>query len=90
MTLLHTVVFAAVAAAGVATAQAAPAWCAGAVLTDELDIRDLSSRDPEVVVADASMIDAAEKAHAQANAWCFIANSVRSEIVVHAVPSAAD
>ena len=31
---------------------------------------------PEVVVADAEMIPAAEKAHAQANAWCFIANSV--------------
>lgn len=31
---------------------------------------------PEVVVADASMIDAAERAHAQANAWCFIANSM--------------
>jgi organic hydroperoxide reductase OsmC/OhrA len=31
---------------------------------------------PEVVVAEASMIDAAERAHAQANAWCFIANSM--------------
>ncbi|WP_336631741.1 MULTISPECIES: OsmC family protein [unclassified Microbacterium] len=31
---------------------------------------------PHVVVADASMIEAAEAAHAQANAWCFIANSV--------------
>lgn len=31
---------------------------------------------PQVVVAEASMIDAAERAHVQANAWCFIANSV--------------
>lgn len=31
---------------------------------------------PQVVVADAAMIAAAEEAHAQANAWCFIANSV--------------
>lgn len=31
---------------------------------------------PEVVVAEASMIEAAEQAHATANGWCFIANSV--------------
>lgn len=31
---------------------------------------------PEVVVADASMVEAAERAHAQANEWCFIANSM--------------
>jgi organic hydroperoxide reductase OsmC/OhrA len=31
---------------------------------------------PEVVVADAGMLEAAQAAHAQANAWCFIANSV--------------
>jgi len=31
---------------------------------------------PRVVVADASMVDAATAAHAQAHAWCFIANSV--------------
>lgn len=31
---------------------------------------------PQVVVAEASMIEAAERAHAQANEWCFIANSV--------------
>lgn len=31
---------------------------------------------PRVVVAEATMIDAAERAHAQANEWCFIANSV--------------
>jgi organic hydroperoxide reductase OsmC/OhrA len=43
---------------------------------------------PEVVVAEASMIEAAERAHAQANAWCFIANSmnfpVRHEATVTA------
>lgn len=31
---------------------------------------------PRVTVADASMIEAARSAHAQAHAWCFIANSV--------------
>ena len=31
---------------------------------------------PHVTVADASMTDAATAAHAQANEWCFIANSV--------------
>lgn len=31
---------------------------------------------PVVTVADASMIEAAERAHTQANEWCFIANSV--------------
>ncbi|MFT4211353.1 MAG: OsmC family protein [Microbacterium sp.] len=31
---------------------------------------------PEVVVADASMADAAQAAHAQAHDWCFIASSV--------------
>ncbi|MCK9917587.1 MULTISPECIES: OsmC family protein [Microbacterium] len=31
---------------------------------------------PRVTVADASMVAAAEAAHAQANEWCFIANSV--------------
>lgn len=31
---------------------------------------------PRVVVADASMVDAATAAHTQANEWCFIANSV--------------
>lgn len=43
---------------------------------------------PEVVVAEESMIEAAERAHAQANAWCFIANSmnfpVRHEATVTA------
>ena len=44
---------------------------------------------PRVVVAEASMIPAAQAAHAQANAWCFIANSVnfpvRHEAAVTAV-----
>ncbi len=31
---------------------------------------------PHVTVADASMVDAATAAHAQAHEWCFIANSV--------------
>jgi organic hydroperoxide reductase OsmC/OhrA len=31
---------------------------------------------PHVVVTDASMVDAATSAHAQAHEWCFIANSV--------------
>ena len=31
---------------------------------------------PQVMVADASMMDAATAAHAQAHEWCFIANSV--------------
>lgn len=31
---------------------------------------------PTVTIADASMRDAATAAHAQAHAWCFIANSV--------------
>jgi organic hydroperoxide reductase OsmC/OhrA len=31
---------------------------------------------PRVTVADAGMVAAAESAHAQAHAWCFIANSV--------------
>lgn len=31
---------------------------------------------PEVVVAEATMVDAAQRAHAQANEWCFIANSM--------------
>ena len=43
---------------------------------------------PEVVVAESSMIEAAERAHAQAHDWCFIANSmnfpVRHEATVRA------
>lgn len=46
---------------------------------------------PTVEVAEASMIAAAEAAHAQAREWCFIANSVnfpvRHEATVTAVPA---
>ena len=31
---------------------------------------------PHVTVADAGMVDAAQRAHERAHAWCFIANSV--------------
>lgn len=31
---------------------------------------------PQVVVAEVSMVEAAQRAHAQAHEWCFIANSV--------------
>lgn len=45
---------------------------------------------PEVVVAEAGMLAAARAAHAQAHAWCFIANSVsfpvRHEPVVTVAP----
>ncbi len=44
---------------------------------------------PEVVVADSSMIPAAEAAHAQANAWCFIANSVNFPVRHEATVTAA-
>lgn len=44
---------------------------------------------PDVVVAEASMIEAAERAHELANQWCFIANSmnfpVRHEAKVSAL-----
>ncbi|GAA5039587.1 OsmC family protein [Microbacterium fluvii] len=40
---------------------------------------------PRVTVADASMVEAAEAAHAQANAWCFIANSVNFPVRHEAV-----
>lgn len=47
---------------------------------------------PEVVIADPSMIEAAERAHQQANEWCFIANSmnfpVRHEARVTAAATA--
>jgi len=36
---------------------------------------------PHVIVADASMVDAATAAHTQANAWCFIANSVNFPVL---------
>ena len=44
---------------------------------------------PRVVVADASMIATAEAAHVQANAWCFIANSVAFPVRHDAVVTAA-
>ncbi|HWV49416.1 MAG TPA: OsmC family protein [Microbacterium sp.] len=44
---------------------------------------------PEVVVADAGMIAAAEQAHAQANAWCFIANSMNFPVHHEATVTAA-
>lgn len=44
---------------------------------------------PEVMVAEASMVEAAERAHGLANEWCFIANSmnfpVRHQASVRAV-----
>lgn len=45
---------------------------------------------PEVVVAESSMIDAAERAHAQANEWCFIANSVNFPVRHEATVTAKD
>ena len=44
---------------------------------------------PQVVVADAAMIDAAEQAHAQAHEWCFIANSVNFPVRHAATVTAA-
>ncbi|MGW8484126.1 OsmC family protein [Microbacterium sp. NPDC055903] len=44
---------------------------------------------PEVTVADPSMIEAAERAHVQANAWCFIANSVNFPVRHEATVTAA-
>jgi len=44
---------------------------------------------PEVIVAQPSMIEAAEQAHAQANAWCFIANSVNFPVRHEATVTAA-
>lgn len=44
---------------------------------------------PQVVVAEASMIDAAERAHAQANEWCFIANSMNFPVRHEATVTAA-
>lgn len=44
---------------------------------------------PEVVVADASMLDAAERAHTQANEWCFIANSMNFPVHHEATVTAA-
>lgn len=44
---------------------------------------------PEVVVADESMIEAAEHAHVQANEWCFIANSMNFPVLHEATVTAA-
>lgn len=44
---------------------------------------------PRVVVAEPAMIEAAEAAHAQANAWCFIANSVNFPVRHEAVVTSA-
>ena len=44
---------------------------------------------PRVVVAEASMIDAALAAHAQAHDWCFIANSVNFPVRHEASVTAA-
>ena len=44
---------------------------------------------PRVVVAEASMIPAAQAAHAQAHDWCFIANSVNFPVRHEAEVSAA-
>jgi organic hydroperoxide reductase OsmC/OhrA len=44
---------------------------------------------PEVVVAESSMIEAAEQAHTQANAWCFIANSMNFPVRHEAAVTAA-
>ncbi len=44
---------------------------------------------PRVVVAEASMIPAAQAAHAQAHDWCFVANSVNFPVRHDAEVSAA-
>lgn len=44
---------------------------------------------PRVVVAEASMIEAAQAAHAQAHEWCFIANSVNFPVRHEATVTAA-
>lgn len=44
---------------------------------------------PRVVVAEASMVPAAETAHAQARDWCFIANSVNFPLRHEATVSVA-
>lgn len=45
---------------------------------------------PQVVVADAAMIPAAQAAHAQAHEWCFIANSVNFSVRHEATVTARD
>ncbi len=44
---------------------------------------------PQVTVADESMRDAAERAHAQAHEWCFIANSVNFPVTHEATVTVA-
>ena len=44
---------------------------------------------PRVTVADAAMIPAAHAAHAQANEWCFVANSVNFPVRHEATVSVA-
>ncbi len=44
---------------------------------------------PQVTVAEASMIEAAQNAHHQAHEWCFIANSVNFPVHHEAVVTAA-
>lgn len=44
---------------------------------------------PHVVVAESSMIEAAQAAHTQANEWCFIANSVNFPVRHEATVSVA-
>jgi len=44
---------------------------------------------PEVVVAEESMIEAAQRAHHQAHEWCFIANSMNFPVRHEASVSAA-
>ncbi|MGB3373570.1 MAG: OsmC family protein [Microbacterium sp.] len=45
---------------------------------------------PRVTVADAAMLEAAERAHEQAHDWCFIANSVNFPVHHEATVTVAD
>ncbi len=45
---------------------------------------------PRVTVADAAMLEAAERAHEQAHDWCFIANSVSFPVHHEATVTVAD
>jgi organic hydroperoxide reductase OsmC/OhrA len=45
---------------------------------------------PQVTVADAGMVEAAERAHEQAHEWCFIANSVNFPVRHEATVTVAD
>lgn len=44
---------------------------------------------PSVTVADAGMVEAAERAHSQAHEWCFIANSVNFPVRYEATVTVA-